>query len=67
MVTKLIEVLEENINHNGQLRDRVRVTITDTSGERRYISEKERPKVNGNHEKYAESLKNAMIRNKDFE
>ena len=67
MVTKLIEVLEENINHNGQLRDRVRVTITDTSGERRFISEKERPKVNGNHETYAEWLKNALIKHRNFE
>lgn len=67
MVTKLIEVLEENINHNGQLRDRVRVTITDTSGERKFISEKERIAGMSNHETYAERLKNAMIRNRNFE
>lgn len=67
MVTKLIEVLEENINHNGQLRDRIRVTITDTSGENQYISEIERPKRNGNHERYAVFLKNAMIKHKGFE
>lgn len=67
MVTKLIEVLEENINHNGQLRDRIRVTITDTSGENQYISEKEKPKRNGNHERYADFLKNAMITHRGFE
>ena len=67
MVSKLIEILEEDIDFNGQLRDRVRITITDTSGERRFISEKVRPKKNGGHDFYADRTIRMLVKHRNFE
>ena len=67
MVSKLIEILEEGIDFEGQLRDRVRFTITDTSGERRFITEKVRPRRNGGHDFYADYLVRMLIKYRNFE
>ena len=73
MVTKTLEILEPNVELHMTLdgvdyyKDRIRITITDTSGENTFVSEKLRVSFLKTHEEYAEFLRNAMITHKGFE
>lgn len=66
MVTKSIEILETNIDVNGQSRDRIRITITDSNGVNHFISEKTRSEVSKSHEDHAEIVKRIITEKRNL-
>ena len=67
MVTKQLEILETGIEYNVETRDKIRITITDTSGERQFVTTKVRPTYLRSHESYAERVKRVVANHKGFE
>lgn len=66
MVTKSVEILETNIDVNGQSRDRIRITITDSNGVNQFISEKIRSEVLKSHEEHAEMVKRVVTKKRNL-